>query len=60
MQKHEEWLVFAEQDLKSAKIILKSNESIIGPALFHTQQCAEKALKAYLISTINNSNGRTI
>lgn len=50
MQKHNEWLFLAEQDLKLAKMVLKnSEESIILPAMFHTQQCAEKALKGYLV-----------
>lgn len=49
MQDHKEWLKFAESDFKSAKVLLNSNEAVIGPALYHTQQCAEKALKAYLI-----------
>lgn len=49
MQKHEEWLVFAENDLKVAKIIINADEIILGPVLYHVQQCAEKSLKAYLI-----------
>ncbi len=49
MQKHKEWLEFAEQDLRIAKIIASSSEVIVGPILFHTQQCAEKAFKAFLV-----------
>jgi len=50
MQKHKEWLMIAEQDLALAKFVLNDeDESIITPAIFHTQQCAEKALKAYLV-----------
>ena len=49
MQKHRQWLLFAEDDLKAAKRMLYDKEIILGPALYHTQQCAEKALKAYLV-----------
>lgn len=42
-----EWLTIAEDDLELARIILKEGRCI-PPAIFHTQQCAEKALKAYL------------
>jgi HEPN domain-containing protein len=49
MQKHKEWLDFAEQDLKVAKIIISSPEAMVGPILFHAQQCAEKAFKAFLV-----------
>lgn len=45
---HEEWLAFALYDLKAAQLIIKSPEAIIPPALVLAQQCAEKALKAYL------------
>jgi HEPN domain-containing protein len=41
------WISKAENDLKTAQIILNSD----GPtdtAVFHAQQCAEKYLKAYL------------
>lgn len=46
MRKHNTWLDFAYMDLKAAKKLLA--EDLIGPAIFHTQQCGEKALKAYL------------
>jgi HEPN domain-containing protein len=50
MPKHEEWLQFAEDDLKAAsRRMLSPKEIVLGPALYHTQQCAEKALKAYLV-----------
>lgn len=44
MQEHEEWLYFAEQDLKAALFLFGAPEILLGPLLFHTQQCAEKAL----------------
>jgi HEPN domain-containing protein len=46
MQKHEHWLAIAQEDLASAKHL---NIVPFMTALFHIQQCAEKALKAYLV-----------
>jgi len=46
MQKHEHWLIIAQEDLASAKHL---NKVPFMTALFHIQQCAEKALKAYLV-----------
>jgi len=46
MQKHEHWLLIAREDLNSAKHLFAA--SLI-TTLFHTQQCAEKSLKAYLV-----------
>ncbi len=42
-----DWLAYAEEDLVLDKLALKEEQGI-GPALFLTQQCAEKALKAFL------------
>ncbi len=42
------WLSFAEEDLKTASIVLK--EEIYNQACFHSQQCAEKCLKALIES----------
>lgn len=55
MQSHKEWLVYAEQDLKAAQILLDSDEVPLGVALFHMQQACEKALKGYLIAKNNSS-----
>jgi HEPN domain-containing protein len=46
MQDHESWLLIAQEDLDSAKYLLTIP---FVTALFHTQQCAEKALKAYIL-----------
>ena len=46
MARPNDWLCKAEEDLLAAKSLLR--DEILGPALYHTQQCAEKALKAYL------------
>lgn len=49
MPKPEDWLLFAEYDLKTAKLILEADEGLLSTALYHIQQCAEKALKGYLL-----------
>lgn len=46
MQMHEQWLLIAKEDLASAKYLL-AHELVT--TLFHSQQCAEKSLKAYLV-----------
>ena len=48
MKPHEEWLFKAEHDLKSARILLTSIDPLYDIAIYHTQQCAEKSLKAVL------------
>ena len=48
MQNHEEWLLIAEKDLKSA-YQLALDDFLCSVALYHTQQSAEKALKGYLV-----------
>jgi HEPN domain-containing protein len=47
MNPHEEWLFKADRDLKGAMgmVDLKLEDL----AVYHAQQCAEKALKGYLI-----------
>ena len=46
MKPHEEWLLKAEHDLLSAKRLFEVG--LYDTAIFHTQQCAEKALKCFL------------
>lgn len=48
MKQYEEWLIKAESDLKTAKKLITGDDPILDTATYHTQQCAEKALKAYL------------
>lgn len=43
----EEWLFKAEEDIRLSELAFKIDPSI-GIAIFHTQQCAEKSLKAFL------------
>lgn len=47
MPSHEIWLAKAESDLKASQK-LTDDESVWDVAIYHTQQAAEKALKAYL------------
>jgi len=47
MQEHERWLKIVDQDLGSAKGLLKLE--FFSTATYHCQQAAEKALKAYLV-----------
>ena len=49
MKPHEEWLYKAEHDLESACILFESNRPVLDMAIYHTQQCAEKALKGFLV-----------
>ena len=44
----EAWIYKAKNDLKSAKKLLDGSDPIMDTAVYHTQQCAEKALKGYL------------
>ena len=49
---HEEvsaWLLKAAADLLSARILVEHSPLVLGPAAFHCQQAAEKALKAFLV-----------
>jgi HEPN domain-containing protein len=48
MKPHEEWLFKAGQDIRSASILRIAQDPVLDIAIYHTQQCAEKALKAYL------------
>ena len=44
------WVAYAEEDLAIAKSALRRKKPITTAACFHAQQCAEKFLKAALIS----------
>jgi HEPN domain-containing protein len=43
------WLRKASGDLLSARILVEQSPLVLGPAAFHCQQAAEKALKAFLV-----------
>lgn len=48
MKSHEAWVIKAENDLKSAIKLMEGDAPILDTAIYHAQQCAEKALKSYL------------
>ena len=44
----QEWLGIAESDLAQAELAMRAPAPILRGACFHSQQCAEKYLKAYM------------
>jgi len=46
MNEHERWLIFAHQDLHMAELAM--TEELYNQVCFHSQQCAEKAVKGLL------------
>lgn len=47
----ERWLAKADNDLRTAETMLSIEQPVTDTACFHTHQCAEKCLKAFLTST---------
>ena len=45
----EDWIFFAERDLKAAELLIKDDYLITNIIAFHCQQAIEKYLKAFLI-----------
>lgn len=45
---HRAWLFKARGNLSSAKQLAENNDELLDHAIYHTQQCAELALKAFL------------
>jgi HEPN domain-containing protein/predicted nucleotidyltransferase len=45
---YEAWLYKAEHDFETAQITFRNVPPILDASVFHAQQCAEKALKAFL------------
>jgi HEPN domain-containing protein len=43
-----QWLIKANNDLRSAEQLFKAEPPLLDTAVYHCQQAAEKALKAYL------------
>lgn len=48
MKLHEIWFRKSKNDLRSSRKLIGGEDAIPDTAIYHTQQCAEKALKAYL------------
>jgi HEPN domain-containing protein len=47
MKESERWLLFAHQDLRMAELAM--TEGLYNQVCFHSQQCAEKAIKGLLV-----------
>lgn len=47
------WLTKSRRDLLSAKRLARGSEPYLDTAIYHCQQCAEKAIKGWLVLTIN-------
>ena len=45
---HDIWILKAESDLRMSEVAISQDVPITDGAIFHTQQCAEKALKGWL------------
>lgn len=45
-----DWMKKAEQDLKSARLLIAADEELYDTVCFHSQQVAEKALKALFVA----------
>lgn len=43
------WLLRASEDLRTGRHDLTATPPLLNDAAFHAQQCAEKAMKAYLV-----------
>ena len=48
MELHDQWLEKATRDVRTASLLLESDESLLDMVVYHAQQCAEKALKAFI------------
>lgn len=44
----QQWLLKSQRDLLAAKLLIESEQSLLDVAVYHCQQCVEKALKGYL------------
>lgn len=54
MPEHNAWLYKALSDLRSAEKLFKDDDETLDTAAYHTQQCVEKALKAFLLFNHKN------
>jgi HEPN domain-containing protein len=49
MPGHNDWLAKAAGDLRAARKLVRDDDFTLDSAAYHTQQAAEKSLKAYLV-----------
>lgn len=54
MPNHKDWLFKAKSDLTSAIKLFKDDDETLDTAAYHTQQCVEKALKAFIVFNHQN------
>lgn len=43
------WLIKAQRDLASARVLMETTPPLLDTAIYHCQQAAEKAVKGYLV-----------
>jgi len=43
-----QWIIKSQRDIKVARILIENEVSLLDAVVYHCQQSAEKALKAYL------------
>jgi HEPN domain-containing protein len=43
------WIIKAQHDLASARVLAASDPPLLDTAIYHCQQAAEKAVKGYLV-----------
>lgn len=43
------WMIKAQRDLASARVLAASDPPLLDTAMYHCQQAAEKAVKGYLV-----------
>jgi HEPN domain-containing protein len=46
----QQWLIKSQRDIGSARRLMEGDDPYLDTAVYHCQQAAEKALKAYLIA----------
>lgn len=48
LSEYEQWLIKAEHDIKSARVLINADDPVLDTAVYHCQQAAEKSFKAML------------
>jgi len=54
------WLTKAASDLRSARVLGSADDAPLDTAIYHCQQTAEKAMKAFLVSKAEEGDGRKV
>ena len=53
------WLIKAQHDLASARVLATSNPPLLDTAIYHCQQAAEKSLKGFLCCHSRHGRNRS-